>query len=213
LLRADLHPSSELRHVPGGRITWAARVFAASTVFYYAALYVYVPILPVYAQALAASLATIGLVVSAYGAGQLLLRIPVGIVSDRWGQRKPFCAAVFLFGSLASLVLLVAPSPGWLVVGRGIAGVSAAAWVAITVLYSEFFPSRVSSRAMAELTVLSGLAQLLATAAGGWLSDGLGWPAPFMVGIGLGLVGAGLVVAVPEARRRRVVTPSWTRTP
>ncbi|HEX5414588.1 MAG TPA: hypothetical protein VFZ25_02905, partial [Chloroflexota bacterium] len=63
----------------GKSLAGPARLFAISTLFYWAALYVYVPILPVYAQTLGASLTVVGLVVSAYGLGQLVLRIPVGV--------------------------------------------------------------------------------------------------------------------------------------
>lgn len=199
--------------VGGGRssLFTPARVFAVSTLFYWAALYIYVPVLPVYARSFGASLTLVGLVVSAYGFGQLVLRIPIGLASDRLGRRKPFCVAGYLIGSLAGLTLLLAPSAGWLVLGRGVAGISAAAWVAITVTFSDYFDSAHAPRAMAHLTVLSGLAQLVSTAAGGWLADTLGWSAPFAGGVGLGLVGTALLVGVPEARKARVATPKWSR--
>lgn len=195
----------------GKSLTGPARLFAISTLFYWAALYVYVPILPVYAQTLGASLTVVGLVVSAYGLGQLVLRIPVGVASDRLGSRKPFCVAGVLIAGLACLALFLAPSPGWLIVGRAISGISAATWVAITVMYSEYFTTDQTTRAMAQLTVLSGVAQLASTSIGGWLADAFGWHAPFIVGMAIGVVGAGVVLLVPEAPKKSGSAPSWRR--
>ena len=69
---------------------WA---FYGGTFLYWGALYVYSPILSVYAQSLGASFTTIGMVVGAYGFVQMLLRIPLGIWSDRLGRRLPFLYA------------------------------------------------------------------------------------------------------------------------
>jgi MFS family permease len=193
------------------RSVWPARFLAISTLFYWAAMYVYVPILPVYAQSFGASLGVVGLVVSAYGFSQLVLRIPIGVASDRFGWRKPFCIAGCLVGSLSCVSLLLAPSAGWLVVGRGIAGMSASFWVVIAVAFSDYFDPKQATRAMAQLTALSGLAQLVSTLTGGWLADAVGPSAPFVLGIGFGLIGAALLWGVPETRKVRVSTPSWSR--
>jgi predicted MFS family arabinose efflux permease len=190
---------------------WAARGFAASTLFFWAALYVYVPILPVYAQSLGASLEVVGLVVSAYGFSQLILRIPVGLASDRLGRRKLLCGAGYLIGGLACAALLLAPSPTWLVAGRAVAGIAAAFWVVISVTYSDYWPSDQLPRAMALLTALSGLAQLLSTSAGGWLADTLGWSAPFVAGIALSAAGTILLTGVPEPRKARSLPLTWSR--
>lgn len=195
----------------GQSLVGPARLFAIATLFYWAALYVYVPILPVYALSLGASLTVVGLVVSAYGLGQLVLRVPIGVASDRLGSRKPFCIAGLLIASLACLALMIAPSPGWLIVGRTIAGISAATWVAITVMYSDYFDGSQVTRAMAQLTVLSGLAQLASTSMGGWLADVFGWHAPFAAGVAIGVVGAGLLLVIPEAHKTRGPAPSWGR--
>lgn len=195
---------------PVGR-RWSVILFATATLFYWAALYVYVPILPVYSQTMGASLAVVGLVVSAYGFSQLVLRVPVGVASDRWGRRKPFCVAGLLVASAGCLVLVLAPNPFWLIIGRGIVGVSAATWVTITVMFSDWFPPERVPGAMALLTFLSGLAQMLSTAIGGRVADSLGWHAPFMLGIVFGAFGAAMLLVVPEDRRLGKAAPSWSR--
>jgi len=188
-----------------------AVLFAAATLFYWGALYVYVPILPVYSQSLGASLIVVGLVVAAYGFSQLCLRIPIGLVSDRWGRRKPFCVAGMLVASAGCVVLVLAPSPFWLVIGRGIVGISAATWVTITVMFSDWFPSDRVPGAMALLTFLSGLGQMVSTGIGGRLADAAGWKSPFLLGIVFGLIGAGMLLLVPEERSVRQSVPGWAR--
>jgi len=116
-----------------------------------------------------------------------------------------------LIAGLACLALMLAPTPGWLIVGRAISGISAATWVAITVMYSEYFAADQTTRAMAQLTVLSGVAQLASTSVGGWLADAFGWHAPFAVGLAIGVVGAGVVLLVPEAPKKSGAAPSWRR--
>lgn len=186
-------------------------LFAIGTLFYWASLYVYVPILPVYSQSLGASLVVVGLVVAAYGFSQLVLRIPIGLASDRWGRRKPFCVTGLLVASAGSVVLIFAPSPAWLVIGRGIVGISAATWVTITVMFSDWFPSERVPGAMALLTFLSGLAQMISTGVGGKIADVLGWTSPFVAGALLGIVGAAILAIVPEEKSERKAAPSWTR--
>lgn len=173
-------------------------LLGTATLFYWAALYVYVPALPVYALSLGASFAVVGLMVSAYGLSQLLLRIPVGLASDRLGQRKLFNVVGLLLTSAGCVVLFFAPNPTWLVIGRAVVGMSAATWVTITVTFSDYFePSRVPG-AMALLTFLGGMAQLVSMAVGGDLADRFGWHAPFLVGIGLGIIGALILLPIPE---------------
>ena len=176
---------------------------------YWASLYVYVPILPVYARALGGSLTLVGLIVGSYGLAQLLLRVPLGLASDRLGRRQPFAVAGLVAALLSGLGLAVAPSAEWLLVGRTLAGVSAATWVTTSVLFAGLFPARETTRAMGLATFLTGLAQLLATTAGGKIADDLGWQAPFLVAAGLGLVGTLVMLAVPEIGASAKTVPDW----
>jgi MFS family permease len=69
------------------------RIFSiASSAFaiflYWTSLYMYVPILPTHARSVGASEAQIGSILAAYGLTQLLLRLPLGLLADRWGRKK-----------------------------------------------------------------------------------------------------------------------------
>ena len=67
------------------------------------------PILAAYSKMVTGSLQAAGLVMGAYGLPQFLLRIPLGILSDRWRRRKPFVLLGFLFNGMAALGLHVVP--------------------------------------------------------------------------------------------------------
>jgi len=63
-------------------------LFSIVTFFFWASLYLYVPILPVYAQSTGASLTVVGTIVAAYAIPQMLFRIPIGILFDAINRRK-----------------------------------------------------------------------------------------------------------------------------
>lgn len=80
-------------------------LFCAATFFYWTALYLYVPVLPVYAQSLGASLSMVGIIIASYALPQFLLRIPIGVWSDALGRRKPFVAGGIVMASVGALGL------------------------------------------------------------------------------------------------------------
>mgnify|MGYP005853629561 CR=1 FL=1 len=165
-------------------------LFCVAIFLFWAGLYVYVPTLPVYAKERGASLALVGLIISSYGFTQAVLRIPLGLASDRYGRRKPFVLAGFAVTGISCLILAWAPSPEWLLLGRGLAGVAASSWVASTVLFASYFAPGQALRATSIVTFVSAGAQMVATGAGGRIADVAGWLAPFYAGGLIALVGA-----------------------
>ncbi len=161
-------------------------------------MYVYVPVLSVHAENLGASVGLVGMIVGSYGLPQLLLRIPLGIWSDRIGRRKPFTLAGFAAAWLGALGLAVTSDPVWFVVWRGMAGVGASAYVAFTVLYAGYFEPRELTRAMSRITFACGVGQMFATYAGGWAAQEWGWNAPFYVAAGLAALGLGVSALIEE---------------
>ncbi len=177
---------------------------------YWSSLYVYVPILPVYARALGASLTLVGLIVGSYGLAQLLLRIPIGVTSDRLARRRPFAVAGFAAAVLSGVSLMLAPSAEWLLLGRTLAGVSAATWVVISVIFAGYFPAAETTRAMGLASFLSGAGQLIATSAGGKIAELYGWQAPFLAGAALALAGGVVMLVIRDAEaQRRSAAPGW----
>lgn len=171
-------------------------LFYLATSLFWASMYVYLPVLPVHAEVnLGATMGLVGTIVGAYGFAQLLLRIPLGIWSDRVGLRKPFILAGLAAAVVGALGMGLTADPRWLVLWRGMSGVGAAAWVAFTVLFSSYFAPQSATRAMAYLVFVSGFSQMLTTYAGGVIAQHWGWTAPFFVSAALGLLG--ILVALP----------------
>jgi MFS family permease len=182
-----------------------------STIFYWSALYVYVPTLSPYAKELGGSLTVIGLVVASYGFTQLLFRFPVGIWSDNSGRRKPFVISGFLFALAACIGLAISPNPWILLIFRGLSGVSASMWVAYTIMYSRYFHDSQSTRSMSLITFFTGFSQMISTYFGGIIAEKYGWLAPFYWGAGLSLLGALVILPVSENKIENRVSFSFRR--
>lgn len=168
---------------------------------FWSSWYIYNAYLSVYARSLGASLSLVGIIVGVYGFTQLVLRIPVGILSDRLGRRKPFVLLGAVIGALSCAVMLIAPQPWVLIMGRGLAGVGAGCWVPLSVLLVASYPKGEVIKATSMAAALSGVGTTLASALGGQLAEATSVRVPFWVGIGLGLGATGLLAFIREPER------------
>ena len=193
-------PESRTRSVGNASIA----LFCLGTFLFWSSLYVYVPVLSVYAQSLGAPLSLVGLVVGMYGAIQLVIRIPLGFWSDRLGRRKPFILAGLIACGLGCLGLAFSPSPWYLVSSRAVLGLGAATWVAFSVLFASYYPLNRTAQAMSLISFFNGAAQALAGLAGGYLSQASGPSATFFAGAVIALLGLLVMLAVPERIQPRV---------
>jgi predicted MFS family arabinose efflux permease len=173
------------------------------TFLFWGAIYIYMPILTPYAEHISGSLQAAGLVMGAYGLSQILLRIPLGIWSDRLRRRKPFILLGFLFDGLANLGLLLSSNARMLFFSVLTAGAAASMWVPFTVLYSSYFPLGQIAHSMSLLMGCSRLGQITANYAGGMIAEVWGWRAPFCVGGVLSVLGLLLANGISEVRPER----------
>ncbi|HEX2988005.1 MAG TPA: MFS transporter [Chloroflexota bacterium] len=116
--------------------------FSVVTTLYWSSMYIYVPTLSVHAENLGASVALVGMIVASYGFPQILVRIPMGIWSDRIGVRKPFILAGIAISTLAGLGLALTSDPALLVVWRAMSGVGAPAFPMETRCWREIASRR-----------------------------------------------------------------------
>ncbi len=176
---------------------------SAAILLFWMSLYVYVPILPVYAEDVkGASLEVVGLVVASYGFTQLLLRIPFGLWSDHVGRRKIFVAGGLLLSIGSGLGLAAAANPAFLIAFRGLSGVAAATWAISTVWFAGFFPPEAAVRAAGQASFLAGLGQVLATGLGGNLAQ-YRLQAPFWAAAGIAGVALVPLLLVREKREEK----------
>ncbi len=170
------------------------------TMFLWGAVYIYMPILSPYTKMVSGSLQAAGLVMGAYGLSQMILRVPLGVLSDRTRRRKPFIVLGFVFDGLANLGLILSGSTGMLFLSVFTSGIAASMWVPFTVLFSSYFPLGRIARSMSFIMFFSRLAQICANYSGGKIADAWGWTIPFYVGGGLSFLGLILALGISEVR-------------
>jgi len=184
-------------------------LFCAVTFFYWTTLYLYVPILPVYAQSLGASLSMVGVIIASYALPQFLLRIPIGVWSDALGRRKPFVAGGIVMTLVGALGLGLAPNPWFLFLARVATGIGAATWVTFTVYLASYYPQEGTGRAIGIINFVNGAAVVVATSGGGAVAEVWGFRYTFLGATLLGIVALVVLLFAREPRRRQAETASW----
>ncbi|MDD3242236.1 MAG: MFS transporter [Eubacteriales bacterium] len=183
-------------------------LFYTVVTLYWMALYAYQPLLSTHCAALGASPAGVGAILSAYGLVQLLVRVPLGMLSDRIRKRRLFAVIGCALGAVSAAGLALARTPALLLVFRALAGASAAVWVVFTVLFSAYYTPQEASRTMARVMVFNNLGQMGAMLLGGVIAQLLGSTAAFWLAACLGLAAAllapGLTERVPEQPPQRL---------
>jgi MFS transporter, DHA1 family, multidrug resistance protein len=135
----------------------------------------YLPALPAITDDLAAGMSqaqlTLTALLLAFGLSQLVW----GPLSDRFGRRPILLWGVGAY-VLASVICVLAPSIGWLIVARAVQGVAMGAGVmtARAVVRDLFQPVQ-GARAMSQALTGLGIIACTCGPAGGWLTDRLGW--------------------------------------
>src|SRR2546430_7851007 len=132
--------------------------------------------------------------------------MPGGRASDLLGRRRVFLGGTALFGA-ASLTCAVAASQGVLLGARALQGVGAAiiSPASLAIIATSFDEGRDRNRALGVWGAMAGLGGSSGVLLGGVLTQGVGWPAIFLINvpIGLAVVLLGPRV-VPEGRAEGV---------
>ena len=174
-------------------------MFCLITGLFWFSVYTYVPILPIYATSLGASYKMVGLIVGSYGITQLILRIPQGILSDRWRKRKIFVTAAMAVAAVSALGMGLIPDVTALLFFRGLSGMSSTAWVVIVVLFASYFPAHEAPRAYGILNSVNFTGQLAGMFAGGLAAQWYGPQASFFLAAGGALAGLFLSLLIKES--------------
>ncbi len=174
-------------------------MFTIVTLLYWTSMYIYVPTLSPYLSDLGYSLPFIGIVLGSYGLVQMLVRFPLGVLSDRLGKRKPFILLGFVSAGGSCMLFLLPDLWIWPLAGRLLAGVCASTWVAFTVMYAAFFAHGEAGKAMGNISVMTVSGQMAGMLLSGWLTDDFSPKAPFVVGIAAAVIGLALSLFLRES--------------
>lgn len=179
-----------------------AKILLAAVAFlFWVSLYIYMPTLPTYVQSKTDNLAMVGIVLSMYGLWQAIVRLPIGIVADWFGRRKPFIFAGLALAGLGAWLMGTADGTGGLLVGRAITGLAAGAWVPLIVAFSSLFPARDAVRATVILTIVNSVGRLLATSVTGSLNEAADYSMAFFLAVAAAMLGILFLLSTREARR------------
>ena len=176
-------------------------LFLLVTALYWFALYSYVPTLSTYAIKIGASLSMVGLISGSYGLMQLIARLPIGILSDRFRQRKLYIILGLGFTALAAAGMMTLRTPTALLIFRAVSGIAASMWVAFTVLYSGYFSPEQSVKAIGVINAVNLAGQSLANFLGGALNEAFSTDyAGFWLAVIAGVIGFILSFFITEDR-------------
>jgi len=163
-------------------------VFMICTFFYWFTMYTYVPTMTPYLADLGISFTMIGIIGGSYGFAQFVLRIPLGITSDRLGKRKPFIIFGLAAGAVSSIGMFFTQSAFLILALRLLSGVSASAWVVFTVLFTGYFEKEKRASMMSYLFIANGLGLMLSKFFGGLLAEYYGHEYSFLLGGASGVI-------------------------
>jgi len=175
-------------------------LFYAVTALFWFALYAYVPFVAPFGEEMGANLRLLGLIGGAYGFTQMVIRFPLGIISDRLGRRKIFVLLGLAFAAASGFVVFFFPSPNMLLVSRALGGVAASSWVTFIVLNSAYHPPGEATKSVGYLNGANAWGTMGALLLGGVIAQWRGVPYAFLLG---GIVGLAALAAGFGIREKR----------
>jgi DHA1 family bicyclomycin/chloramphenicol resistance-like MFS transporter len=165
-------------------------------------LALYTPAMPVLVEHFGTSAAAIKLTITFYFIGYAVAQLICGPLSDAYG-RRPVAFAFFLLHVVGSLLCVASPSIVWLLAGRVLQGVGAAAGIAIArAMVRDQFVGQSSVRIMNLIGLMLAIGPAIAPILGGLTLTLFNWRALFMIMVAYGIAAtAVLAFAVRETNR------------
>jgi MFS family permease len=179
-----------------------------SVFLFWVSLNAYIPTLPIYVQSKIENLSMVGFVLATFGIWQMIIRLPLGIASDRVGRRKPFIMVGLVLSGVGAWIMGMSKSASGLAVGRSLSGIAVSTWVTMLVLFSSMFPPEDAVRATSILTLVNSLGRTLATGITSTLNNLGGYSLSFMVAAGAALIAVLVMLFVREKRLPRTTVSS-----
>ena len=150
--------------------------YCVMTTLFWFSNYSFVPYLALRGNLYTENTVLVGIMLGSYGFAQLLLRIPIGILADRYNNRRFFIRMGCVSSAVAAVGLFFAPNIYVMILCRFISGAAVSVWVPMTVLFASIHAPGNSVRS---LTLLNGCNYL-----GQFLSAILAIPVAARYGIG-----------------------------
>lgn len=157
------------------------------------------PVLPQYALSFDVSISLTGWAVSSFALARLIMDLPAGILSDRFGRKRNMMVGLVLI-FISSILSGMAPSYLWLLLGRIVQGLGSAIYVTSTTAWvAEVSAGEYRGRYMSLYSGLVFAGTSFGPAIGGFSASYFGLNGPFFIYGGLALLGLLATIPLEEA--------------
>ncbi len=187
-------------------------ILGALTAFASLSIDMYLPSFPTLEKALHASSSSVQFSLAAFFVGMALGQALYGPIADRFGRKRPLYAGISLY-VLASLGCAFAPNIETLIALRFVQALGGCAGIVIgRAMVRDLFDREASAKVFSLLTLVLGVAPILAPLVGGYVLKLFGWRAIFGILVVFGifcLIAAifGLRETLPESARHTHASP------
>jgi MFS family permease len=159
------------------------------------------PLLSIFAKRIGATGVMIGYAVAGYWVTRVLLEVPSGFISARFGYYKPLLAGALLT-VLGNALTINVESPLLLVVVRAIMGLGAPLFFAVSMTFVvNLFDSKSRGRAMGLFQGIEFIGTVIGSAMSGYVIENLGFSGGFILSSALAVAATLLLVVPPQVRR------------
>ncbi len=138
------------------------QLLSITIIFFWASEYCHMPYFTPYLQTLGFTASLIGIMTGMYGFTQMLVRIPLGIITDVTGCYKKTILMGTIFTTVSSFGLIFATHSVTIIICRILAGVAASSWLAFTILYAAYYQADESVQAVTNVNAFNSAGKLLA---------------------------------------------------
>jgi MFS family permease len=170
--------------------------------FFWMSMYSYVPNLPEYAQTLGADAVVLGIIGGVYGIAQIVLRIPIGIISDKTGKNRLMLVVGSAVLAASCGILMLADNTGLIIFGRLIAGAAAAWWVIQSATYAHYHRDEKQVKAQGILSASANWGKLAAALIGGLAAQFLGLRSIFVFSFFIAVASLFLVIGIKDIPKK-----------
>lgn len=143
------------------RLKKTQRILCIAVVFFWASEYCHAPYFTPYLTSLGFAAGVIGIMMSSYGFTQTLIRIPLGIFTDKTGGYLFVVRMGAVFTTVSSFGLIFATAEWTIVLCRVLAGIAASTWIAFTILFSAYYDETEGTSAMVSANMCNNGGKLL----------------------------------------------------
>ena len=187
-------------------------ILGALTAFASLSIDMYLPSFPTLEEDLQATSSAVQFSLAAFFVGMALGQALYGPLADRFGRKRPLYAGISLY-VLASVGCALAPNIETLIGLRFVQAVGGCAGIVIArAMVRDLFDREASAKVFSLLTLVLGVAPILAPLLGGYVLKFFGWRAIFGILVVFGLAcliaaAGGLRDTLPESARHNHTSP------